>query len=165
MPKGRPQAVFLGDRFGRLTTVEDLGVEPGKGRIWRCRCDCGNEVSVPAKQLKYKQRSCGCITTRTHGRSRDAGSKNLSPTYAIWAQVIQRCTNPKSSAWKWYGARGITVCDRWRYSFSAFLEDMGERPEGLSIDRIDNDGNYEPGNCRWATKSQQNANRRRATAT
>ena len=80
--------------------------------------------------------------------------------YRVWKGIIQRCTNPALKAWPNYGGRGIEVCDRWRYSFEEFLADMGFRPAGTSIDRIDNDGNYEPGNCRWATPKQQRANRR-----
>ena len=85
-----------------------------------------------------------------------------SPTYVSWRSLIQRCTNPNKINWKYYGGRGITICKRWRESFEAFLEDMGERPDFTSIDRIDNDGNYEPGNCRWATRKQQRANQREA---
>ena len=83
-----------------------------------------------------------------------------SPTYTTWAHIVQRCTNPKNKAWKNYGGRGITVCDRWRDSFDAFVDDMGEKPAGLSIDRIDNERGYEPGNCRWATRAEQHANKR-----
>ncbi len=94
-----------------------------------------------------------------HGHARKRGERQGTRTYHTWAGMIQRCTNTKDRNWKDYGGRGITVCDQW-FDFSSFLADMGERPEGTSIDRIDNDGNYEPSNCRWATPSVQMQNRR-----
>ena len=84
-------------------------------------------------------------------------------TYGVWHSMIQRCINPNQRSWKYYGGRGIAVCERW-HTFANFLDDMGEKPEGRSIDRIDNDGDYEPSNCRWATQSEQNANRRKLKA-
>ena len=87
--------------------------------------------------------------------------KSMSPTYVSWLAMKQRCYNPRRTGYENYGGRGITVCDRWKGSFVAFLEDMGERPEGLTLERKDNEGNYEPDNCEWATKSQQSKNQRR----
>lgn len=105
-----------------------------------------------------RERMAADRTVHGHARRRAKGRAGTS-TYYIWAAMIQRCTNPKNRDYKNYGARGITVCDRWR-DFTNFLADMGEKPDGLSIDRIDNDGNYEPGNCRWATPAQQASNKR-----
>jgi hypothetical protein len=117
------------------------------------------EISDEARERMAVER-----TTHGHARSRTTGRAGTS-TYYIWAAMIQRCTNPRCAAWKDYGGRGISVCARWRESFENFLADMGEKPEGLSIDRTNNDGNYEPGNCRWATASEQARNKRpRGTA-
>lgn len=123
------------------------------GRYW-CRCICGIECSFTVSQIETgKRRSCGCRKkNRNHGWSK-------TPTYKSWLHMRGRCfdaNNPNYSEW---GGRGITVCDRWS-DFMNFLEDMGPRPDGTSIDRMDNDGNYEPGNCRWATPLEQSRNRR-----
>jgi hypothetical protein len=155
--------VIVGKRFARLVVLDDSGV--GKDRRIFCRCDCGNEKSIIANHVRTGRiRSCGCLqreiailSNTIHGHNR-IGQRTSE--YRIWYAMKDRTLNPKSPAWDDYGGRGITVCDRWRDSFEAFLADMGPRPSGLTLDRKNNDGNYEPGNCRWATWAEQNNNRR-----
>jgi hypothetical protein len=154
--------VSAGDRYGRLVVVEEVepAVRTGRTRrAVRCLCDCGNEVVVLLNNMRVgDSSSCGCLHSEnsiTHGRT--IGGKPGS-TYQIWKAMRQRCTNPSYVGYSRYGGRGISVCERWN-SFELFLEDMGERPSGRhSIDRRNNDGNYEPGNCRWATRTEQNRN-------
>lgn len=153
---------LTGQRFGRLVVLEE-GERTKSGQvIWYCMCDCGNERRIPVSSLTSgRTKSCGCRRkdvkaqeVTTHGFSKG------NPTYRSWAHMLARCHNPNNKYYHNYGGRGIKVCDRWRYSFENFLADMGERPNGKTIDRKDNDGGYEPGNCRWADWQSQMSNRR-----
>ena len=154
----------IGERFGWLEVIAEgrRVTLPCRPKYWLCRCDCGVEKEVRYDHLRQgKVVSCSCRNEamrkaglhRTHGH---APVGNHSPTYRVWAGMKGRCASATS---EYYGARGITVCDRWQV-YENFLEDMGERPKGKSIDRINSDGNYEPGNCRWATPEVQATNQR-----
>ncbi len=147
-----PVIDMTGFRVGSLTVVSRGPNSSHRQPRWLCQCDCGNTALVNGLRLRRAlTRSCGCLRSRPpeHGMSR-------SPTYASWAAMKGRCKDKSS---RHHGARGISVCERWE-DFNNFLADMGERPAGHSIDRIDNDGNYEPGNCRWATATTQARNTR-----
>lgn len=151
---------LAGQRFGRLVAIrlgEHIYVSGHKRRMWECLCDCGNTVTVISLNLMSgASKSCGCLRIdriTNHG-------KTSSPEYKSWSSMIQRCTNPANARYEGYGARGIKICDQWM-SFENFYADMGDRPSiNHSLDRINNDGNYDPGNCRWATRSEQQRNKR-----
>lgn len=151
-------------KFGRVTAISPDESRGQDGSVvWNCICDCGNIVLISVNKLKTGQtQSCGCFHLENllygstiHGHA----TGGLSPTYASWNNMLARCTNPNNESYNYYGARGITVCERW-FTFENFLADMGEKPEGLLLDRENNDGNYEPGNCRWVNYSVSNLNRR-----
>lgn len=164
---------LIGQQFGRLTVTKFAFIEDyGRGRAWwHCLCDCGNKKTVAARHLKSgASASCGCKFRESVARNGTInGKKNkrhghktegkASPEYISWTAMWQRCTNPRFKNFDRYGGHGIFVCKRWK-RFEYFLADMGPRPTGTTLDRINGEGNYKPSNCRWATRSEQNKNRR-----
>lgn len=159
-------ATLIGTVFNRLTVIKDAPKKNGRRRLI-CRCACGNTKEYDASNVTGgSSRSCGClrnslIASVGKSNAKHGQSTNATPEYRAWNSMIQRCHTPTHKQFYHYGGRGITVCDRWRNDFSAFFEDVGKRPDQThSLDRIDNNRGYEPGNVRWATPTQQNNNRR-----
>lgn len=153
---------LIRQRFGRLVVISCASSDRFGKRRFVCLCDCGNQTTVNASSLlRGLTKSCGCIRLEkpnriSHGHT---SGRSKSPTYNSWTAMLDRCTRESHPYYSYYGGRGIQVCARWM-KFENFLADMGERPESLTLDRIDPDGNYMPENCRWATRKQQRANQR-----
>jgi hypothetical protein len=149
---------LTGKRFGMLQAIE-LHDAPGsrKALRWRCLCDCGATVLIGGDSLRTgNSQSCGCVRKQRFANMITKHGGHGTPEYIAWQGMLDRCHNPKNKRYHRYGMRGIGVCDRWRHSFDNFLADMGKKPSAFhSIDRVENDGNYHPNNCRWATKSEQ----------
>lgn len=161
---------LTGRQFARLTVIARAPLTKNWRTKWLCKCACGNQTTVDAYHLKHGQiKSCGCLAKEltamrsiTHG---ETVGRKISTEYLCWESMLRRCSDSGRKQWGNYGGRGIKVCQRWRQSFQNFLMDMGRKPgKEFSIERINNDGDYEPSNCKWATPVEQVRNRRpRAT--
>lgn len=161
MKRGPPRNDLAGRRFGKWTAI--LSVERRYNTyFWLAKCDCGTERVVQGRHLTSgRSSSCGCARSGPQ-HPRFKHGKSGTPEYGIWLSMLNRCENSAHSEYSRYGGRGISVCAAWRSDFAAFLHDMGPRPSAFhSIDRANNDGNYEPSNCRWATPKEQGNNTRR----
>lgn len=154
---------LTGQKFGRLTVEGFSHLDKHHKGHWLCRCECGAAVDVETHQLKCgKTKSCGCWKNDVNSKRLKTHGCEPKRLYRVWVSMKKRCTNPKEPEYKNYGGRGITVCDEWRCSFESFRfwALVNGYEEGLSIDRIDNNGNYCPDNCRWTDRKTQNSNKR-----
>jgi ribosomal protein S27E len=158
---------LTGLKFNKLTVKKHVGKNKNGHSLWKCLCDCGNEKIVFGHHLRSENiKSCGCYRKQSMAENIRGLEHGMSKTrtYFVWKSMLNRCNNKNCESYKWYGGRGITVCDKWNPkkggSFEKFYQDVGEIPKKLTLDRIDNDGNYEPNNWKLSTMKEQNRNKR-----
>ena len=155
----KTQNIVIGQQFGILTVIEFVGVRSTHKR-YKVRCECGTEVEVYGFHLRQGNKThCGCLTNKKP-ITRHEHQQSNSPTYSSWCNAKSRCYNPNDKEYENYGQRGIKMHDSWKEDFPQFLKDMGERPVNTTLDRIDFNKDYEPGNCRWVNSHIQQLNRR-----
>lgn len=155
---------IVGEKFNKLTVLAEFYERTKTGKVqFICLCECGNKiVTVGSKLVNGHTKSCNCLQKEAvlnTGFSNRTHNKSKTRIYKIWSSMKARCYNPSYESFERYGGRGIIVCDRWKNNFEDFLIDMGYGEKGLSIDRINNDGNYEPNNCKWSTRLEQENNK------
>jgi len=161
---GHNKLNLVGDKYNSLSVVDFSHSDKHGQRWYKCVCDCGNELVAKGARLRNgNTKSCGCLRVE---KGRLAGLSSVihgmihSPVYNSWRSMKKRCLDETDESYKWYGAKGVTVCEKWM-TFEGFYEDMGDRPDEMTLDRINPFGNYEPSNCRWADMKTQNNNQRR----
>lgn len=165
--KGERASNFMditGHKYTRLIVIEYHGKTKKGESLWRCKCTCKDETEIIVTTGRLRSdntKSCGCLQKEKAGEANKTHGISNTSTYSSWANMLTRCYNKNYHSYQHYGGRGIIVCEEWRKSFDNFLKDMGEKPsKSFTLDRVDPFGNYEPSNCRWATKAEQSRNRR-----